>query len=196
MSFYLCPLSVILTVGFIVKVFPHFSEAPFWISLAVVIVTVIVVALAGKHLCADINKCRQAGFTFIAYVVGVGVAGLFRGTEGLLNFAHFYDQAIPLLAGFVVAIVFQQTRSTSNDRDTLRAREFTVVYILAGAVSSLFGLFAGNGSIYLVFFLAIGGGLGSSCYALVRAALVQGSDEGLPRSATDNASKLRPPAGV
>jgi hypothetical protein len=174
--FYLCPLSVILTVGFLVRVFPHFSRAPFWICLAAIIVTVVVAAFTGKRLVADVNNLRQTGLTLFAYLVGVGVAGLFRGTEGRLHFCHFYDEAIPLVAGFVVAIVFQQSKRISGNCDDLRAREFTVVYMLAGAVSSLFGLFVGTGFIYLAFFLALVGSLGSSCYALVRAALVQGPD--------------------
>lgn len=100
-----------------------------------------------------------------------------------LHLTDFYQQGVPLVAGFVVAIVFQQTRGSDIDKAGIRAREVTVVYVLTGAVCPMFGLFPGEGFSYLVFYVAICGSLGSSCYALVRAALDPGG-EGVARDSS------------
>jgi type IV secretory pathway TrbD component len=180
--FYLAPLSVVLTIGLLFKTVHQrrslWMAAPFWIWLVAIIATVVVAAVRTRHgqLRADLRDHRQAYGTLAAYIGGLLVAMSVRIAEGPLVFGDFYKQAGPVVAGFVVAIVFQQTKRTSRDHASLRAREFSVVYILAGAICSLLGLFPGAGFTFFVFYLAIFGSLGSSCYAIVQTALAPTSD--------------------
>jgi hypothetical protein len=122
-----------------------------------------------KRFRSDLKNHTQAFYTLGAYLAGLCVATAVRAARGPLMLTNFYQEAVPVVAGFVVAIVFQQTKDTN--KASIRAREVTVVYILTGAVCPLFGLFPGKGFSYLVYYAAICGSLGSSCYALVQAAL-------------------------
>jgi hypothetical protein len=124
-----------------------------------------------ESLRSDLKHYRQAFWTFVAYLAGLVVATAVRLARGPLHLTDFYQLGVPLVAGFVIAIAFQQTRGSNIDKPGIRAREVTVVYVLTGAVCPMFGLFPGQGFSYLVFYAAICGSLGSSSYALVRAAL-------------------------
>lgn len=171
---YAFPLSVVLTIGCVFEIFPKprpWTTAPFWIWLVSLVTTLMILLACIKRLRSDRKNHSQAFWTFFAYLAGLVVAFGVRLAKGPLNFTYFYQLGIPLIAGFVVAIVFQQTRGSGIDEAGILAREVTVVYILAGAVCPMFGLFSGKGFSYLVFYAAICGSLGSSCYALVLAAL-------------------------
>jgi uncharacterized membrane protein len=172
---YAFPLSAVLTIGCAFKTFPEprpWTTAPFWIWLLSLVTTLMIACrllTRSKRLRSDLENHSQAFWTFGAYLAGLVVATAVRLARGPLNVTDFYQQGVPVVAGFVVAIVFQQTRG--SDKAGIRAREVTVVYVLTGAVCPMFGLFPGKGFSYLVFYAAICGSLGSSCYALVRAAL-------------------------
>ncbi|HUJ05674.1 MAG TPA: hypothetical protein VLX31_06140 [Streptosporangiaceae bacterium] len=140
-------------------------------SLLVSLVTTLIILLTcSKRLRSGLKNHSQALQTFGAYLAGLAVAAAVRLAKGPLHLGDFYQLGIPIIAGFVVAIVFQQTRGSGIGKADILAREVTVVYLLAGAVSPMFGLFYGRGFSYLVFYAAICGSLGSSCYALIRAA--------------------------
>ena len=174
---YAFPLSAVLTIGCAFKTFPEprpWTTAPFWIWLLSLVTTLMIACrllTRSKRLRSDLENYSQAFWTFGAYLAGLVVATAVRLSRGPLNLTDFYQQGVPVVAGFVVAIVFQQTRGSDIDKAGIRAREVTVVYVLTGAVSPMFGLFPGKGFSYLVFYAAICGSLGSSCYALVRAAI-------------------------
>jgi hypothetical protein len=174
---YAFPLSAVLTIGCAFKTFPEprpWTTAPFWIWLLSLVTTLMIACrllTRSKRLRSDLENYSQAFWTFGAYLAGLVVATAVRLARGPLNLTDFYQQGVPVVAGFVVAIVFQQTRGSDIDKAGIRAREVTVVYVLTGAVCPMFGLFPGKGFSYLVFYAAICGSLGSSCYALVRAAL-------------------------
>ena len=137
----------------------------------------------------DRNNHSQAFLTCGAYLAGLVVATAVRLARGPLHLTDFYQQGVPLVAGFVVAIVFQQTRGSGIGKAGIRAREVTVVYVLTGAVCPMFGLFPGEGFSYLVFYVAICGSLGSSCYALVQAALNPAPPD--PAPPAEGRSRLR-----
>lgn len=174
---YAFPLSAVLTIGCAFHVFPEprpWMTVPFWVCLLSLVTTLIIacrILTRREGLRSDLGTYGQAFWTFGAYLAGLVVATAVRLARGPLDFTGFYQQGVPVVAGFVVAIVFQQTRASDIDRAGIRAREVTVVYVLTGAVGPMFGLFPGHGFSYLVFYAAICGSLGSSCYALVRAAL-------------------------
>ena len=169
---------------------PHpWTTVAFWIWLLSLITTVIITTLMiahclrarNKRLRSDLKDYSQAFWTLGAYLAGLVVATAVRFARGPLNLTDFYLQGVPVVAAFVVAIVFQQTRASDIDDAGIRAREVTVVYILTGAVCPMFGLFPGHGVSYLMLYAAICGSLGSSCYALVRAALHPALPDGTSR---------------
>lgn len=174
---YAFPLSAVLTIGCAFETFPKprpWTTAPFWIWLLSLVTTVMVACsllVRSGSLRSDLKNYGQAFWTFGAYLAGLVVATAVRFARGHLNLTDFYQLGVPLVAGFVVAIAFQQARGSGIGKAGIRAREVTVVYVLTGAVCPMFGLFSGKGVSYLVFYAAICGSLGSSCYALVRAAL-------------------------
>jgi hypothetical protein len=179
---YAFPLSAVLTIGCAFETLPGpgpWTTAPFWIWVLSLVTTLIVMTLMIAHcllarskgLRSDLENYSQVFWTCGAYLAGLVVATAVRVARGPLHLGDFYQAGVPLVAGFVVAIVFQQTRRSDMKKAGIRAREVTVVYILTGAVCPMFGLFPGRGFIYLTFYAAICGSLGSSCYALVWAAL-------------------------
>jgi hypothetical protein len=181
---YAFPLSAVLTIGCAFKIFPEprpWTTTPFRVWLVSLVITLVIACrllTRSKCLRSDLKTYRQAFWTFGAYLAGLAVATVVRLARGPLNLTDFYQQGVPVVAGFVVAIVFQQTRGSDIDKVDIqarkagiRAREVTVVYVLTGAVCPMFGLFPGKGFNDLVFYAAICGSLGSSCYALIRAAL-------------------------
>jgi hypothetical protein len=173
---YAFPLSAVLTIGCVFETFPKprpWATVPFWIWLLSLVATLVVayfLTRAGR-LRYDLKCYGQVFWTFGAYIAGLVVATAVRLARGPLDFTAFYQQGVPIVASFVVAIVFQQTRGSVTGKAGIRAREVTVVYVLTGAVCPMFGLLPGHGFTYLVFYAAICGSLGSSCYALVQAAL-------------------------
>jgi len=174
---YAFPLSAVLTIGCAFEIVPKpqpWTYALFWVWLLTLIPTLMIACrllTRSKCLRSDLENYSQAFWTFGAYLAGLVVAAAVRFDRGPLDLTDFYQQAVPVVAGFVVAIVFQQTRGSDMDKASIRAREVTVVYVLTGAVGPMFDLFSGQGASYLVLYAAICGSLGSSCYALVRAAL-------------------------
>lgn len=174
---YAFPLSAVLTIGCAFEILPKpqpWTHALFSIWLLSLVPTLMIACrllTRSKCLRSDLENYSQAFWTFGAYLAGLVVAVAVRLARGPLNLTGFYQQGVPVVAGFVVAIVFQQTRGSDMDKAGIRTREVTVVYVLTGAVCPMFGLFSGHGASYLVFYAAICGSLGSSCYALVRAAL-------------------------
>jgi hypothetical protein len=174
---YAFPLTAVLTIGCAFETFckPRMlTTFPFWIWLASLITTLIIIACGLRHiehLRSDRKNYSQAFWTCGAYFAGLIVALVVRLAKGPLNLTTFYQQGIPVVAAFVVAIVFQQTRRSDRNKPGIRTREVTVVYILTGAVCPMFDLFPGHGFSYLVLYAVICGSLGSSCYAVVRAAL-------------------------
>lgn len=171
---YAFPLSAVLTIGCAFKIFPEprpWTIAPFWIWLLSLVTTFMILLTRSKRLGSDLKDYSQAFLTCGAYLAGLVVATAVRLARGPLHLGDFYQAGVPVIAGFVVAIAFQQTRASDIGKAGIRAREVTVVYVLTGAVCPMFGLFSGHGFSYLVFYAAICGSLGSSCYALVQAAL-------------------------
>ena len=177
MFLYAFSLSAVLTIGCAFETFPEprpWKTAPFWIWLVSLVTTLMIACrllIRSKRFRSDLENHSQAFWTFGAYLAGLAIATAVRLARGPLNLTDFYQLGVPLVAGFVVAIVFQQTRGGDIEKADIRAREVTAVYVLTGAVCPMFGLFPGKGFSYLVFYAAICGSLGSSCYALVRAAL-------------------------
>jgi uncharacterized membrane protein len=180
---YAFPLSAVLTIGCAFETLPRpqpWTTAPFWTWVLSLVTTLIIIGYrlltCRKCLRFSLKNHSHAFWTCGAYLAGLVVATVVRLARGPLHLGAFYQAGVPVIAGFVVAIVFQQTRA--SDRADIRAREVTVVYILTGAVCPMFGLFSGHGFSYLAFYAAICGSLGSSCYALVRAALNPPPSEG------------------
>jgi len=174
---YACPLSAVLMIGCAFETFTHprpWTTVPFWIWLLSLVTTLEIgyqLLTRWERFRSDLKHYRQAFLTFGAYLAGLVVATAVRLARGPLNLTDFYELGVPVVAGFVVAIVFQQTKGSDVGKAGIRAREVTVVYVLTGAVCPMFGVFSGKGFTYLVFYAAICGSLGSSCYALIRAAL-------------------------
>ena len=194
---YALPLSAVLTIGCVFVIFPEprpWTTAPIYIWLVSLVTTLMIVCRLltrskGKHLRWDLKNYSQAFWTLGAYLAGLVVATAVRLARGPLHLGDFYQAGVPVIAGFVVAIVFQQTRASDIGKAGIRAREVTVVYVLTGAVCPMFGLFSGHGFSYLVFYAAICGSLGSSCYALVQAALHPAPPD--PSPPAEGRSRLR-----
>jgi hypothetical protein len=152
-SFYAFPLSAVLTIGFAFKTFPEprpWTTAPFWIWLLSLLVTTLMIACRlltrSKPLRSELKNYSQAFWTFGAYLAGLVVATAVRVAKGPLDLTEFYQQGVPVIAGFVVAIVFQQTRGSNIDKAGIRAREagirareVTVVYVLTGPCARCLG---------------------------------------------------------
>lgn len=185
----LAPVALVLVVGKFIphrvgEVYPAGAAAALMFVAAGVCLSLVVVraglAVGGADD-AILHHPRSAVLRLLgavaSFFAGVAFAYVVNRTEGALLLGQFFSDAGPIVAGFVVGIVFAAVSSTERRHCALRAqRVIGVGYMLAGAFCAVLGTleFRGHnaGYAYGCFFLAISGSFAASTYILLEMVVV------------------------